>query len=238
MVVLQKRRNKELVELNKTRDKMISIISHDLKNPVLTQKITLEHLLAAFDGIDKEIIKEQCQLLLNNAEAQSDLVQNILTWALLHTGRLHYTPIRFDIASALNDSSKLFSLQLLNKELTLNCIVPQQAMAFADRNMFDTIVQNLLSNAIKFSNKNSEINIIAKEVTPSSYSISVQDYGVGMSDQQCSTVGTVGEKGSGLGLGLCRELLAFSKETLHIKSKKDEGTTISFLVKNGNIIES
>lgn len=233
MVILQKRRNIDLVELNKTKDKMISIVSHDLKNPVLAQKITLQNLINAYDYLDKEQIKEQCKALLNNAEAQTDLLQNLLTWTLLHTGRLTCNPIRFDIEGAVKENARLLSLQMNNKDLTLDISIPKTAMAFADRNMFNIVMQNLLSNAVKFSYRKGEIRIVV-EPDDADYRISVIDSGVGMDEKQQSTIGTDGEKGTGLGLSLCRQLININGGRLFVESRKGEGTKIYFKLKSGD----
>ena len=239
-VLLQRRHNKELKESDALKSKFFSIISHDLKNPVIAQKNALEVICNNYDRIPADVLHEQCLELMNSSNSLLDLLYNLLNWSRIEMGRMQVTPLRFDLCEAVKDVEAILRTQMKNKRQTLAIESPQQAIALADRNMITTVLRNVVSNAIKFSREGAEI-LIRIESKGEFWTITVTDSGVGMSEETLnslfkmnsnkSAVGTAGEQGSGLGLLICRELLEKNGSTIDVTSSEGVGTSVMFTVK-------
>lgn len=239
---LQRRRNRELSEINAMKSRLFSIISHDLKNPVIAQRQTLELLVANFDSLPIETSYQQCNALLESSRTLLDLLYNLLAWSRLQSGHIQFNPTDFPIIDAVREIKGVVGIQAAAKDIDIETNVPEDAIACADRNMIETVLRNLTSNAIKFSNKGSKIRIIVEEQRKS-YVVKVADEGVGMSaatvaslfriDSKPSTAGTAGETGSGLGLIISKEMIECNGGHLLVESREGIGTTISFKVKKG-----
>ena len=233
-------KNKKLKDLNETKDKLFSIISHDLKSPAMAQKVAIDTMIQRADKYDEETLI-MLTSFNNVAESQLTLLQNLLNWANLQTGKMMYTPISFNLSDTIYKSTELYAVSAQNKHLHVVLEVPKLCMVHADRQMINTVVRNLLNNAIKFSKTDGIIRIIASRYEDYTR-ISIIDNGVGMSQQQIDELlvegknrskdGTQGEKGSGLGLIICKELLEKNKSRLEIESYLNKGTTFSFKLPN------
>lgn len=203
------------------RDELMRIISHDLKNPALANQHSL-HLLNKYSGsMKQEELNEELRQLCESADAQVGLLYNLLTWAQLQTDRLQYKPISMDLNSIVEEVVMQHSSQAAVKDITLKTETSPSAIVTADRQMACTILRNLLSNAIKFSPKGSTIEIITSGCT-----LTVNDHGVGMDNDTASTIGTAGESGTGVGMGLVRTLVKKNKATLTIESHINKGTRV------------
>lgn len=203
------------------RDELMRIISHDLKNPALANQHSL-HLLNKYSGsMKQEELNEELRQLCESADAQVGLLYNLLTWAQLQTDRLQYKPISMDLNSIVEEVVTQHSNQAAAKGITLKTETSPSAIVTADRQMACTILRNLLSNAIKFSPKGSTIEIITSGCT-----LTVNDHGVGMDNDTASTIGTAGESGTGVGMGLVRTLAKKNKATLTIESYINKGTRV------------
>ena len=228
--------NRKLKDLNETKDKLFSIISHDLKSPAIAQKVAIDTMIHHADKYDAETL-----LMLtsfnNAAESQLSLLQNLLNWANIQTGKMTYTPISFDICETIVKSIELYAMSAKNKGLQIMYEMPEKCMVHADRQMINTIVRNLLNNAVKFSKPDEVIRVIVS--CHGSYArISIIDKGLGISQHQIDELffdgrttskdGTHGEKGSGLGLIICKELLEKNNSHLEIESSENEETNFSF----------
>ncbi len=228
-----------LKALNASKDKFFSIIAHDLKSP-FTSFLGLTELLA--EDIDEMDIKEVKTLLyeLNqNAQNVYSLLENLLSWSRIQTGRMDYSP---EIISPFEVEEKIHSLfeqALSQKGISYTSSVKAGQLMFADRNMVETVLRNLLSNAIKFTRGGDEINISAAD-KGDFVEFSVRDSGVGIEednlnklfriDTSHSTLGTHNEKGTGLGLILCKELIERCHGSIRVESKLGEGTAFFFTV--------
>lgn len=240
MVTQQRRHNRQLSELNAVKSKFFSIISHDLKNPVIAQKNALETICNNYDNIPADLLQSQCVELMHSSESLLDLLYNLLNWSMIETGRMSANPDRFDLKAICGDVESLMRTQLTNKHITLTLDAPQQVIVVADRNMITTVLRNLVGNAIKFSQAGSTIKITIGK-NDANYTVSVTDSGTGMSREVLSSLyklkgqrtvaGTAGERGSGLGLIVCREMVEQNGSHLTIESKEGEGTTVSFKLK-------
>jgi signal transduction histidine kinase len=239
MVRLQKRRNKELADMNVTKDKFFSIISHDLKNPAIAQRNALQMLLDNIDNLDTKSVTAYYTELLKSSDAQVELLFNLLSWAQVETGRMPFHPAVFDLKTVIRPETELMLVPLANKQIELSCSLPNNTQAYGDKNMIGTVVRNLLSNAIKFTHTGGQINLDVT-VQKDSFLISIKDDGVGMPpetmgnlfriDKQTSTTGTQGESGSGLGLIVCKELVEKNGGTISVVSEEGKGTTFHFTV--------
>lgn len=229
----------ELKELNASKDKFFSIISHDLRSPFHALLGITE--LIADDGMSMEkgeIInfnKEIHKALKN----QYRLLENLLEWSRIQTGKLEYQPVKVNLFEKVNDVINVLMGNAVKKEISLINNVSNDVILKADQNMIQSILQNLISNAIKFTNIKGEININAVE-RPGFAEISIADNGIGIDskdlnflfriDVQYSRLGTAKEKGTGLGLGLCKELVEKHGGKIWAESKLGSGTTFTFTV--------
>lgn len=167
-------------------------------------------------------------------------MQNLLNWANMQTGKMTYNPIPFDLCETIDKNLELYAVSAKNKNLQFISDLPENCMVQADRQMINTIIRNLLSNAVKFSEPNGMIRV-AVSGNNNFTRFSISDKGVGMPQQQIEELlvdgkttskdGTHGEKGSGLGLIICKELLEKNNSQLEIESRENK-TTFSFNLQN------
>lgn len=243
MVKDKRKRNAELLKINALKDKFVSIISHDLRNPVAAQRNALHLLQEYVSRFDDAALSRQCELLARSADAQSTLVENLLLWGRAQTGRLPYNPARFDPSGIVSEIAELLSEQLESKGIILRSnIAAGSVFVFADRRIVSAVLRNVISNAVKFSHENGTVEVSAA-VMEEKIRLEVKDCGVGIPkiilDQMeetgmvSSTAGTKGEQGSGLGLVACRELLGYEGAELFIRSEEGKGTNVSFELKKG-----
>lgn len=204
------------------RDELMRIISHDLKNPALASQQSLQLLNKHFDNLNQKELHEEVKRLSENADAQVELLLNLLTWAQLQTDRLSFQPIDMDLASVIDNVVTQHSNQTAVKNITINVDTPQPTIVKADRQMVAIILRNILSNAIKFSPSGSTIEVGSKGT-----SLYVCDHGVGMDSEKASTLGTAGEEGTGVGMGLVRTLMNKNNGTITIESEIGKGTRVT-----------
>ena len=234
-----RKQNRKLKDLNETKDKLFSIISHDLKSPAIAQKVAIDTMIQHADKYDEETLG-LLSSFSNAAESQLSLLQNLLNWANLQTGKMTYTPMPFNLCESVAKSIDLYTVSAKNKRLQFVSEMPGNCMVRADRQMINTVVRNLLNNAVKFSKPEETIRVAI--TSHDSYTrISVIDNGVGMPQQQIDELlvdgkstskdGTHGEKGSGLGLIICKELLERNNSRLEIESSENK-STFSFNLPN------
>ena len=236
---LRIKRNHALAEMNATKDKFFSIISHDLKNPAIAQRNALQMLIDHRGTLDSESLTQYYAELLQSADGQVELLYNLLNWAQAQTGRMPYVPTIFDFAEAIRSETALIRNMAERKDVKLTVQIPDDAVIKGDRNMLTTVVRNLLTNAVKFTPKGGEVSldIISAD---SGYLVSINDTGTGMNDEQLrdllridsrqSKPGTVGEQGSGLGLIVCKELLEKHGCKLNAESVPGKGSRFWFIV--------
>jgi signal transduction histidine kinase len=234
-----KHRNRELAKNNAFKDKLFSIISHDLRNPATAQRNSLKLLIDNENKWDMPIICEAHKKLFKSADGLVELLQNLLNWAQLQTGRQSFHPLSFDLVKALQPDINVIQDVIERKNITFETEMPQYALVTGDKNMLATVVRNLLVNAVKFTSTGGEVSLrIDKD--GEKYTVSVSDTGIGMSaeqiqhlfhiDRKQSHIGTAGEIGSGLGLIVCKELLEKHGSTLHIESEMEVGSRFWFEV--------
>ena len=230
---------KELRQSNATKNKVFSIIAHDLINPFNALLGFSELLRENINKAAKDELKSYADVMYHSSRILFEMVQNILTWSRAQQNKIVSTP---EMVNLYNLVQLVFDAQnqhATSKEIHLLNSVPKNMEAYFDRNMLEIIFRNLVSNAIKFSNKNSTIEVGA-HLSQTNVTVEIKDEGIGMSqekaynlfnpDQDIRTKGTSDERGTGLGLLLVKELIDLHKASIHVKSKEGEGTRFILLL--------
>jgi PAS domain S-box-containing protein len=225
---------KRLKILNSQKDMFFSIIAHDLKNPFSLIIGYSELLVMEVKNKEYQNAEEISGIILDSSKKIMDLLGNLMEWAKSQTGRMIYHPASFQLAEVVNEVADIFELIARQKNIAVRKEVSEQITINADRNMIATVIRNLVSNAIKFARSGSEIIISARETTDS-VTFSVKDFGVGIApydleklfriDASLSRLGTNNEKGTGLGLILCKEFVERHGGKIWVETEKDQGST-------------
>ena len=230
-------------ELQRTiagRDKLYSVIAHDLRSPMGSIKMVLNMLILNLPS--EKIGAEMYELLTMANQTTEDvfsLLDNLLKWTKSQIGKLNVVYQGVDLVEVTDGVIEIFSMVASLKKIRIREMKPEKMMVNADIDMLKTVVRNLLSNAIKFSKENSEVLVKMEEVDGMAV-VSVQDYGCGISeegqkkllhtDTHFSTFGTNNEEGSGLGLLLCKDFVVKNGGKLWFTSKEGEGSIFSFSI--------
>ena len=238
--------SERLAAINSTKDKFFSMISHDLRSPFHILLNFSQMLLEDADKLSREQIKHYADTLYKSISNLYGLLENLLNWSLVQRDKISFEPQELNLTFVIDQAFEIVSTTALKKEIVLVNGVLQDTLVFADKNMLTTIIQNLVSNGIKFSHRGGSILVTAVK-SEDELVLIVSDKGVGIkeSDLQAlfeqngnlQTSGTEREKGSGLGLALCREFAKRHGGSLEVISHPGEGSRffVSFPVsKNGN----
>ncbi|MDX1829694.1 MAG: HAMP domain-containing sensor histidine kinase [Lutibacter sp.] len=228
--------NIKLSELNKSKDKFFSIIAHDLRGPLGGLQQIGE--LLWLNNITTEKREKLTNVLYQNSKNTFNLLDNLLKWANASSGLIVYKPSQLNIHEIVLNNMRLFSSQVKFKNLNLTCNFENDIFVYADYEMIDTVIRNLISNAIKYTYEGGKIEIILVEINKSNNTctLAVVDNGVGINkeaqlkifeiESTVSTLGTKDEKGTGLGLKLCKEFLTINKGSIWIESEENKGTSV------------
>lgn len=229
-------KNAELEKHNLTKDKLFSIIAHDLKGPIGNIGKLLEMMLEEKEMRDDETI----MMLKRSSENTYNLLENMLTWARGQKGDIDYKPVKINLHAICNYPLGILGLQASNKNITLTNAVDEKIDVFADVYLLRTVLRNLISNAIKYTHQGGTITISAKKKDANTIAISVIDNGVGIEADRLNTIfepvknkntkGTSGERGTGLGLLITLEFVELNKGNIWAESIPGKGTTITFTI--------
>jgi signal transduction histidine kinase len=232
-------KNEDLSQLNAKKDKFFSIVAHDLKNP-FNSIIGMSDLLVDHSAELEE--KEKVEFLVSiqkTSKTAYQLLENLLAWAMSELKKIPFKPEPNDSHLITSSAIQVVLASADSKNITINNLIPESTLVTTDKNMFETILRNLISNAIKFSNPGSSVEISHKKETDL-HVFSVTDHGIGMSPEQQeslflfgtnqSTYGTKNEKGTGLGLILCKEFVEKHGGKIWVESEKGKGTTFTFTI--------
>jgi signal transduction histidine kinase len=248
MLIIEHRiREKSLIELknsNITKDKFFSIISHDLKNPFNTL-IGFSQLL--LDNIEKYPLEKQ-RHFINNINRTSkntyELLSNLLDWSRIQCKKLSPVIEPVNVINLLDEMCLFFNLPTQQKYIQIDKEYRTDRKAMFDKNMLLTVLRNLITNAIKFTNVNGTITLGFDVYDKNYLKIEITDNGVGMNnsqldqlfriDSRLTTLGTQGEKGTGLGVILCKELTELCNGKLFVKSSLESGTTFTIILPDAN----
>lgn len=231
--------NRELQELNATKDKFFSIISHDLKAPLNSLTAFSGLLINHADALSREEIQMLATDLDKSLKNLLSLLENLLEWSRTQTNKLAPEPEPLPLRELVQANVELLQKMAENKQIRILTNVPPSTTAMAGRNQLNAILRNLLSNAVKFTEAGGRVTISAVE-WKDMIEVSVQDTGVGISkevmsrlfkiEHKHSTNGTANEKGTGLGLMLCKEFIEQHGGQLSVDSKEGIGSTFRFTI--------
>src|SRR2546421_957022 len=231
--VLLEEQTNQLTELNSLKNKLFSVISHDLKTPMYALRNLFQNV-QEYD-LPAEEIKNLLPDVVNELNYTTGLMENLLQWARSQMQSNSVRPQQIDVFKLVTEVSQLLKIQAEAKQIRLDCKVDPQLFVFADRDMINLVLRNLVSNAIKFTPEKGKI-IIRAEEKRSFIELSVKDNGVGISSENLEKLfneyytskGTANESGTGLGLMLCKEFLAKNGGQMKVQSEEGKGSTFSF----------
>ncbi|MDA3954805.1 MAG: tetratricopeptide repeat-containing sensor histidine kinase [Bacteroidales bacterium] len=230
------KQNDELLESNKTKDKLFQIIAHDLRSPLISVDSIARLIPYWLENQDYDSLYKFSETLEISVNNVLSLVDDLLNWALTQQNKFPIHPKSFYLKKAILKSIEIYKPIAKIKNISLEFICSKDIVVFADQNMLSAVVRNLLNNAVKFTPEKGEI-IIGFEENNSFAKIWVKDSGIGISDEKKDLVfqldngnckGTQGESGKGLGLFFCKEFVSLNNGNIFVESDKGKGTTITF----------
>lgn len=232
---------KDLREINAKKDKFFSIIAHDLRSPFSGLAGLVEILKSSYNELSNSEIDRYLDLINQSAQNISKLLENLLSWAKSQTGKIQFNPKQINLLHTINESIETTNVTARNKEINLFIKIEDKLEIFADNNMLNTVLRNLISNAIKYTNRNGQITISSypKTINKTQYTvICIADNGVGIPadkqdkifkiEENYSTNGTEKEKGTGLGLILCKEFIERHGGNIWCESEENKGSMFCF----------
>ena len=234
----RKKRNEELAHLNATKDRLLSIVSHDVRTPVGAMCQVLREMTDNYNGLDETDRKAKLVMLRTSSEALNDRMENIIHWV---KGELENSPIvlaDFKLSELVNECIKSQEMTIAAKSLKVGNEVSSELIAHDDANVVRLVMQNLLSNAVKFSYPDGEVSVKAEEKGGRIW-IEVSDNGMGIGKKKLEKIfkfmtssdsGTSGETGTGIGLFVSKMLVDKIGGEITISSVKGEGTVVQFSV--------
>lgn len=243
----KKIKEQELKKLNAMKDQFFSIIAHDLKNPVGTQKAFIDLLVKRFDSMSVEKQKTMLEAIQKSSNQLFNLLEDLLKWSMSQTGIITAKKVKFNIFDKNHELFSQLKSQASLKEINFTNTIDSTSEVIADEDLTATIIRNLVSNAIKFTKRNGSIKISSEKIIENGeqlLKINVSDTGIGLSTNKLkdlfnmskthSEPGTENETGSGLGLLLCKEFSEKQGGKISIESKTGKGSTFSFTLPIAN----
>lgn len=237
----QKKAELVLREANASKDKFFSILAHDLRSPISGFVGISEILSKELDELSVREVKEMSSAIYKSANSIFNLLNDLLKWAQSQSDELRLNPEEFDLTELINETAVLLKTSAVNKNISIKATFENELLINCDKNMITTVVRNLITNAIKFTPKGGVIEVTAiKEITPKGnfVKVNVKDSGIGIGPETITKLfkvgemrtspGTSGEKGTGLGLILCKEFIEKHGGSIAVESKINEGSTFSF----------
>lgn len=228
-----------LKKLNADKDKFFSIIAHDLKSPFTALLGFSEYLANYLDELSEEEIRDFAININKSATGVFRLIENLLQWSRFQLGRMEFAPSNFSFNELAEEIRQLYRANAIRKNLRLETELQPGLIAFADRNMIDTVLRNIISNSIKFTNSGGKITLTACSCSDC-IEVSVTDNGIGISPdnveklfkigEKLTTKGTDHEMGTGLGLKLCKEFIEKNGGCITVVTKAGEGSRFTFTI--------
>ncbi len=227
-------KNRELKEANATKDKLFTVIAHDLRGPISSLFGISGFQIKAIENKDYSKIEKFALLIHQSLSDSVNLLNNLLDWSQSQLQRIELNLMQLNLLDSLNETKELMAVQLEKKNIHLEINVDRDYQIFADEAMLQTILRNLISNSIKFSHKNNkvEVNSIIKDKF---IEVSIRDHGIGMKpevsnnlfslESNKSSLGTSGERGTGLGLILCKEFIEKQGGRIWVESEENKGSS-------------
>jgi len=237
---------RELSQANALKDKMFSVISHDLRSPVSSIKLALDFISKGLVKPTDELFNVTINDLVKTTDEAYILLENLLGWAKSQSNILNVFPESLDLKPLASNIAGLLKLTSENKKIRIENNIPEGITVFADIQMIQSVLRNLLSNALKFTPENGSVEMSAVEMN-TEVKVSIKDSGVGISesnlkrifdqDQPLKTTGTNKESGSGLGLILCKDFVENTGGRIWVESEEGKGSTFIFTIPLNRIRE-
>jgi len=232
----------KLQELNSNKNKFFSIIGHDLKGP-FNAIIGFSELLVEFvKEKDFEKVGEIAEVMLQSSRRAMSLLSNLIKWSQTQSGTIEYNPEHFNLLKMVNEVVQLLEGVASQKSITINNLVDPKSTTFADKEMIQTVIRNLISNALKYTHAGGKVEV-SSSFSNEFLTVKISDNGVGIPAEKVnnlfniaerhSTPGTQNEKGTGLGLLLCKEFIEKHSGKLEVASEVGFGSTFSFTLPIG-----
>lgn len=226
-----------LKESNAAKDKFFSIIAHDLKNPISGLLLATDLIITYYNDLSREQIVDKIKELNQTSKNLRTLLENLLEWARTQTKSIEYEPTSFSILELINNVKDLFNQNISQKNLVVVIAVKDQ-LVFADKKMIETVIRNIISNSLKFTPNGGNIKV-ESSIDNEYINLTFEDNGIGIPKDKLeeifdvtstfSTLGTNKEKGTGLGLTLCKEFIEINKGDIKVESIYGEFTR--FMIK-------
>ena len=235
------KQNLQLSQLNATKDKFFGIIAHDLRNPLTAFQGVGEQLNYYLEKGDTAKLHKISGLIAKSAANLSGLLDNLLSWALLNRGMIPYSPEPLDLATEAAANFEIHGNAAAAKNIQLENNIPEDLKVQADRNALQAILRNLVGNAVKFTPAGGRVTLGCEEKDHKVF-IAVNDTGTGIATEKLAQLftlekrsehGTEGEKGAGLGLLLCKELVELNQGILRVFSVQGQGSKFEFSLPKG-----
>lgn len=233
----------ELHKANETKDKFLALIAHDIKGPIGNGALLLDITIGNRKSILKDELFEVVTVLRDSMKNMYDLLEDLINWAMLQKQQMIFRPVEIDTTTILSECLNVLNPIAEMKKIKIIFYNQESFPLFADKQMMITVFRNFISNSIKFTNEGGIIKIIAAK-NDSKIKISVEDTGVGIAKErieklfniygQESTFGTKSEKGTGLGLIICKEFVEKNGGKIQVKSEIGKGTTFTVILPIGN----
>ncbi|HEX2962731.1 MAG TPA: PAS domain S-box protein [Ignavibacteriales bacterium] len=232
--------NKNLEEVNAGKDRFFSIVAHDLRSPFSALLGFTEYLSHNIDELGKDEIKDFAFRVHTSLKRIFRLVDNLLQWSTLQSGRMKFSPVYFCLNLLIKEVLDIYQVNAARKKINLNFDFESDYDVFADKNMTDTVIRNLLSNALKFTHPDGRVTIRVHDDTDDVI-VAVSDTGTGISqedmaklfriEESVSKAGTDKEKGTGLGLILVKDFVERNGGRIWVESQPGHGSTFKFTLK-------
>ncbi|MCF6182205.1 tetratricopeptide repeat-containing sensor histidine kinase [Lutibacter sp.] len=233
---IEKQKN-DLEKVNKAKDKLFSIIGHDLRNPFNSIKGFTDLLLENNTIYTEDKKRNFLNIIASSTVKATELLNNLLMWANSQSGKIEFYPEKIDLNNQILDVNSLLKAQALAKNIKIKTSLTPYVFVYADKNMVNTILRNLISNAIKFTNEKGLIEVISKD-NKNEIEVVIKDNGMGVSkedlknlfslDATKTTNGTANEQGSGLGLLLVKEFVEKNNGKITVTSELNKGSIFKF----------
>jgi signal transduction histidine kinase len=229
---------KELQKLNQSKDRIFTVVAHDLRNPVAAVTGFSELLNENFDQFSVETQKDYLLQIVQGTHRIQNLLENLLVWARAQMKAVKYEPSDLKVEKLIEDCLKEHKANLDHKKITCQLNIQEDCIIYADRDMMHAVCRNLLMNAIKFSFPGGKVWISAKRLNDQC-EITITDEGIGIQpeiqeklfdpNETVTSQGTSGESGSGLGLVICKDFLEKNQGSIRVESASGNGS--SFMIR-------
>jgi len=242
LTVTTKSSQKKLEKANTTKDKFFSIIAHDLRAPFSAFVSVSEAMANNFDMLSDSRKKSFAKNINTSATQLYELIENLLQWSQTQSNRLEFNPEKTNITQLIKDNISIAQTQANSKEIVFNFLDldKNDVYAYCDKNQINTVLRNLISNALKYSYKKGKITISIDDTSDQNILIRIRDTGIGLStedidklfriDVSTKYIGNSTEKGTGLGLILCKEFVEINGGNIFVESKINQGSIFSFTI--------